>query len=245
MGLRSQSAAGRHSRRGSLSLSAAAFPPVSRLPVDYQAGDLLFFAGRDWLSRAISFRTCSWGQLFRAPFNGRFLPSHVGICCDYPQRLEAANNRSEPRIILVESTTLNDRPCFIRGEKTIGVQAHLPSVRVADYPGSAWRLRLRRPLNDWERSSLSWFLSTQIGQPYNYVRAAELAGWFARRINEAPAEGSWFCDELCIEALKAVGRVGADDDPEGFSPGTFAALVLKSGAYHPVRQIGSPSFKVK
>lgn len=119
-----------------------------RLPVSFEAGDLIFFRGHDWLSRGISYQTCTCGQLLRSPFNGGlfsggFLPSHV----------------------------------------------------------------------------------------------AELAGpWFARRLNEAPAENSWFCDELCIEALKTMGRVSPDDDPEDFSPATFAKLMLHSGAYWPINR---------
>lgn len=204
---------------------------------DFEAGDLLFFRGSDALSEAISYRTCTWRQLLAAPFNGGFLPSHVGICCDY----------KSGRTLLIESTTLNDRPCYLRGVPTVGVQAHLPAVRVADYRGQVWRLRLRRSLCPPEREALSAFVISKIGQPYNYRRAAALGEFFWRRAAATcdPLPDTWFCDELAIEALKVVNRVGADDDPESFSPATFAQLVLHSGEYWPLGENQKRSVRLK
>lgn len=221
-------------------------PTAAALIPHFQPGDLLFFRGDDALSEAIAYRTCTWRQLFAAPFNGGFLPSHVGICCNYRHPAESTG-----RIILVESTTLNDRPCYVRGTHVIGVQAHLPPVRVADYAGRVWRFRLRRSLSIEERNSLSFFLLSQLGKPYNYRRAAALGEFFWRRAvaNLDPLPNTWFCDELCIEALKCVNRVGVDNDPESFSPATFARLVLHSGEYYPLGGAcgghQSPSLRIK
>jgi hypothetical protein len=232
--LRSPGTSGRHPRRGSLSLSVAAFPPVSRLPIDYQPGDLLFFAGRDFVSRAIAFRTCTWRQLF-----SHFWPSHVGICANYRA------NAGIRRTLLFESTTFCDSPCFLGGRRINGVQAHLPSERVLGYPGRVWRLRLRRPLNDYESLCLSEFCQASIGQPYNMRRAARLASFAWRNLPLDPIPDSWFCSDFAIEALKTCSRVGQDHDPEDFPPGPLANLVLHSGEYWPIGKVGTKSFLVK
>lgn len=220
-------------------------PTAAAIIPHFQPGDLLFFRGDDVLSKAIAYRTCTWRQLFAAPFNGGFLPSHVGVCCDYRE----SGYESSSRTILVESTTLNERPCYVRDRHVIGVQAHLPRVRVADYPGRVWRLRLRRPLSIEERRCLSSFLLSQLGRPYNYRRAAALGEFFWRRAVATldPLPDTWFCDELCIEALKCVNRVGVDNDPESFSPATFARLVLHSGEYYGLGGTDhqSPSLRIK
>lgn len=227
------------------SLAAAASRPAPL--VEYQAGDLIAFAGRDPLSHGIAWRTCTWRQLL----TGRWF-SHVGIICDYSPakggnvglgslhhgQLRPGENRGAHRTILVESTTFDNRPCFIRGVHIKGVQAHLPTVRVSEYPGSVWRLRLRRPLATWERQALSQFCLSTLGQPYNYRRAAELATFFWQRTRElreeTPAADSWFCSDHALTALKACDRVDHDHDPEEFSPGGLVRLVERSGEVWPI-----------
>lgn len=219
--------------RGNRSNSAHS---AGRIPVDYRPGDLIFFAGRDPLSRAIALKTCTWRQLLL-----RRWFSHVGICCEFDD-----GSPSGPRIMLVESTTLADQPCFITGRKTIGVQAHFPEGRVWNYPGAAWRLRLRRSLDAIESRRLSNFCLSTIGQPYNYRRAGELALFFWSHLrDETPLPDSWFCSDHALTALKTIDRVDQDHDPEDFSPGRLAHLVLKSGAYWPIDQFGGRSFKIK
>lgn len=198
-------------------------------PSDFRPGDLLFFAGRDLESRAIALRTAGLRNLLA----GRWF-SHVGPCAEH-----------KGETLLIESTTFCDEPCLLSGKRIAGVQAHLPAERVENYQGKVWRLRLRRPLDALESRHLSDFLLAQIGLPYNYRRAAELATFFARRIPEAPLPDAWFCDELAIEAFKVINRAGHDNDPERFSPGTFASLVLRSAAVWPIGDDPERSVRLK
>lgn len=218
------------------------------MPISFVPGDLIFFRAYDALSLGISYRTCTWRQLLLSLCNGGFLPSHVGVCADYETEVDHKTGAPpRARTLLFESTTLCPQPCFISGKQVSGVQAHLPEQRIAAYPGRAWRLRLRRPLDSEQSRGLSDFLISQIGMPYNYRRAVALAGFFWGRFAHSldPLPETWFCDELCIEALKTVNRVGVDNDPEDFSPATFAHLVLHSGECWPLSQVGSKSFRVK
>lgn len=213
-------------------------PRGERLPVDYRPGDLLFFRAFDAMSRCISYRTCTWRQLFCAPFNSGFLPSHVEICADI-------ETNGITRTLSVGSTTFCQQPCFVLGRKIEGVQAHLPAQRVADYRGRIWRLRLKRALDDEESRKLTDFCLQTLGQPYNFVRAAELATFFIRRFHGDPLDDAWFCSDHALTALKAVNRVDQDYDPEDISPGLLAHIVLHSGAVHRISSIGSKSFRVK
>jgi hypothetical protein len=217
---------------------------MERLPLSFLPGDLVFFRAYDALSLGISYRTCTWRQLFSSPLNGGFLPSHVGVCADYEGSQDDWKTRGA-RTLLFESTTKCDQPCFIQGRQVEGVQAHLPDVRIRNYPGKAWRLRLRRPLDRDESARLSAFCAETVGHPYNYLRAAELATFFVRRIHGDPLPDSWFCSDHALTAYKCINRVNQDDDPEDYSPGRFAQLVLHSGAVFPIKTVPAYSCRIK
>ena len=122
------------------------------------SGDLVLFAGKNWESRAIALATCSPAQLIL----GQWF-SHVAICTDY-----------RGRVLLFESTTLCDLACEIRRCKVRGPQAHDPRSRIHSYPGSVWRMRLARDkrLNNDERHELTEFLTSKLGEGYDYEGAA-------------------------------------------------------------------------
>ena len=73
-------------------------------PNDLKAGDVIGFSGQSWISFLINIGT------YGIPFWGI---SHVGIMAHAP----------DGRLLLFESTTLEDMPCEIGGECFNGTQA--------------------------------------------------------------------------------------------------------------------------
>ena len=74
-------------------------------PVDLKAGDVIGFSGNSWISGLINIGTYGipgWGI------------SHVGIMA----------HADDGRLLLFESTTLENMPCEISGECFDGTQAH-------------------------------------------------------------------------------------------------------------------------
>lgn len=88
---------------------------------NFKPGDLVSFAGKGFQSRTIAIRTGSWIRLV----------SHVGILFNYNGRL-----------LVGESTTLNEYVCEITKKKTAGVQAHSLENKVKYYSGKIWVLPL-------------------------------------------------------------------------------------------------------
>jgi hypothetical protein len=179
--------------------------------MQFSAGDLIFFYGRDFTSRVIEWATRG--------------PSHVGIVCP-------AEDCSTP--VLFESTTLCDLPCLIARKRTSGVQAHRIETRVAIYEGSAYRMRLARPwrLYPHEVARLQQWLLQMIDEPYD-LSGALLSGtrlfkWTA--LMPYPDLGSLFCSELCAAALMRMGRMPIRN-PSLFNPAYLQRKLRRWGIY--------------
>jgi hypothetical protein len=199
---------------------------------DFQPGDLLLFAGRGFESRFIAAVTCSPAQLLA----GQWF-SHVGICARDPHG----------RVLLWESTTLCDLPCEITGRHARGVQAHLPSDRLAHYDGAVWRLRLaeRETLCEAESLRLTDFVLSEIGRPYDYEGAMISATWrlrFCRRLY--PTLDKLFCSFYVLAALKDIGKVDKDLNPRAYSPARAARELMYWGTYQPLGKPHSESGRI-
>lgn len=155
-------------------------------------------------------------------------PSHVGIVCDsgtYP--------------LLIESTTLSRRACMIRNRVVSGCQAHLPSVRIADYQRTGarvevWRLSPIFKLSSEESRFLSRILITHFvrkGVTYD-VGGALLSGTRAWRL--FPRFGASleavFCSELLAAVLMRLGRLPVEN-PTKFNPSALMRTLCRSGVY--------------
>src|SRR5687768_3505128 len=103
-----------------------------------RTGDAIFFAGKGRTSNLIKDVTAS-------------KYSHVGMAVWLqPVVME------EPRLFIIESTTLNTQP-DVTGEYRRGVQMVPLAQRLEGYDGMAWWLPLREPLNDEEKAEvLEW-----------------------------------------------------------------------------------------
>lgn len=199
---------------------------------EFQAGDLLLFAGRGLESRWIAAVTCSPWQLLA----GQWF-SHIGICARDPHG----------RVLVWESTTLCDLPCAITGRKVRGTQAHLPSERIDNYDGAAWRLRLaeREALCDAESLRLTDFVLSEIGRPYDYEGAMISA---TRRLRLCrrfyPTLDKLFCSFYVLAALKDIGKVDKDLNPRAYSPAHAARDLMYWGTYQPLGEPKSESVKI-
>lgn len=152
-------------------------------------GDIIGFSGRCWVSTIINLFT---GGI---PFWGL---SHVGIMA----------HDHNGQLLFWESTSESDLPCEIAGRKIAGVQAHSLNKVLAAYNGRSWLYSLFRPLYAHEDASLSEFLASLVGRPYDKTGAIRAGGAIV-----APIEGllrqenlnQLFCSEEVAAALAHIG----------------------------------------
>ena len=97
------------------------------IPDEIKAGDIIGFSGDSWISTLVNIAT------YGIPFWGL---SHVGIM----------GHADDGRLMLFESTQLDDLPCEITGEVFLGTQAHQLEHVVKVYKGKVWHYPLYRPL---------------------------------------------------------------------------------------------------
>ena len=91
-------------------------PPVAET---IKAGDIVGFSGRSWISAGINIAT------YGIPL---WDISHVGIMAHAP----------DGRLLIFESTSLENLPCEISHENFTGTQAHLLDDILRVYEGKAW-----------------------------------------------------------------------------------------------------------
>lgn len=192
----------------------------------FQAGDILAFYGRGAVSRLISLWTTD-------PLRFQVGPSHVGIVCNY-----TGPEHTGP--LLVESTTLNDRPCLIRKLHVRGVQAHDPAIRINGYNG---RVDLYRLVPIWRLDQGESELLTQIlvehfvrkGVAYD-TGGALLSGtrvFKLTRLFPAAALNLVFCSELASAVLMRLGRMNVRN-PAKYTPGALVRQLVRTGVYERV-----------
>ena len=89
---------------------------------------------------------------------------------------------ADGRLLLFESTTLENMPCEISGACFNGTQAHSLEKILKAYEGKVWHYPVYRKLYDHEEKRLTDFLMATIHTPYDAMgafRAAALGclGW--------------------------------------------------------------------
>lgn len=181
------------------------------------AGDLLLHWGRGFKSRAI--------ELFTRG------PSHVSIV------LESIVTHA---LYVFESTTLCDQPCAWCHKPSLGVQAHEPADRIANYPGIVMRLPLKRPL--WRDQSQHLTRTARrefpCGTGYDLRGALEsgpkLKHW--RAFLPYPDMASIFCSALVASLLQEVGKMNRSD-PKRFSPADLVDELRRTAVYGPPEPI--------
>jgi len=192
-----------------LNLAADTLEPVSAETVWYP-GDVVAFWGRHWKSRVIEAATCG--------------PSHVGIIVNYG---------NQP--MLVESTTLCDLPCAVRGLTVQGVQAHLVGDRIRNYDGYVRRVPIADcwRLSAEESAAMTAILCRHwIGRPY-YTGGAIISGtrllkW--TRFIPYSDLGSLFCSQLVGAILMRFGRCPLDNAIR-YNPASLIRRLRECGTF--------------
>lgn len=152
-------------------------------------GDIIGFCGHGIESQLINIGT--WG----IPFWGL---SHIGIMARFGDDL-----------LLFESTTLCDEPCYIMKNPIDGVQAHLIENRIKNYKGKIWHYPLLQPLRAHESYILTKFLKKKLGVTYDVLGAVRSGGKLLARLEayfHPESMANLFCSELCAAAHREIER---------------------------------------
>jgi len=141
------------------------------------------------------------------------------------------------RPMLIESTTLCNVPCEIKGTRIKGVQAHSPLARVRQYDGRVYRAPIRWGCHF--RASQSRELTEQIyteylGEPYD-LRGA-LASPTHLPLLSYPDLGSLFCSALCALLLMDFGKLNRED-PKRITPAGLLRRVYRSAVHEPIQEL--------
>lgn len=154
-----------------------------------KAGDVIGFSGRSWISAAINIGT------YAIPLFGI---SHIGIMA----------HDDKGRLLIFESTSLDDLPCEISGEVFTGTQAHKLEDILKAYKGRAYHYPLYRPLYPNEDERLTQFLMETIHTPYDMMGAFRAGGvglsWFESLLRPQDLS-TIFCSEWVASALSVIG----------------------------------------
>lgn len=198
-------------------------PPLKACDVNFLAGDVLCFAGREWTSRVIALGTCKFSQLF----TGRWI-SHMGVIAPW-----------NGKVMLFESTTLTSLPCEIQNAVVTGTQAHSPYTRLADYQGRAWLMRPRRKVSEAQAEALAAFCLQSIGAPYDYRQAilSPVPHWVKRLGWIAPDQSLLFCDELVSMGLMDAQIIDQDYNPSKATPAWVAWWLVDSWQFNAMERL--------
>lgn len=193
--------------------------------MDFLPGDIAACYGADWTGRCISFGTAS----AFGPAKLRIGPSHVAILCEHAGDLA-----------WVESTTLCDSPCLIRGQPVAGAQSHRPRDRISEYVQSNGKVDIYRltPINrlsNLESELLSAILIDHFvksGKHYD-LHGALLSGTrtfqLSRLFPGANLE-ELFCSELVAAVAMRLNRMN-HSNPTRFNPARLLRQLVRSGKY--------------
>jgi len=179
------------------------FKPQLVLPGEagVKAGDIIGFSGRSWISAGINIAT------YGIPL---WDISHVGIMANAP----------DGRLLIFESTSLENLPCEISHENFTGTQAHLLDDILRVYDGKAYHYPLYRSLYPTEDERLTEFLIDTLGTPYDAMGAFRSAGvglsWIESLFHPSNLH-TIFCSEW-VAAAYAVTGLHATDNVSRWNP---------------------------
>ncbi|MCG3180569.1 MAG: hypothetical protein BIFFINMI_02931 [Phycisphaerae bacterium] len=195
--------------------------PYALIRPRVRCGDVILLDGKGAAAGLIKRQT---GSLY----------SHCGLAC----WVAGVGGVDRPRLMMIESTTLNDQP-DVTGEIRRGVQMHLLSQVAAACDGRMWWAPLRRPLADGDRHAMVRWLTQQHASavPYDMLGALQAGlDWWERQPlwlrvltfplawtrSRRPDLRRLFCSELVTRALQVAGRVDASVNPSEQTPADVA-----------------------
>lgn len=185
---------------------------------DVEPGDVIGFAGCDWLSCAI--QVCTLG------LPGVSL-SHVGIAVEWV---------GFRRPLLCEATTQCAAPCAVLQRRLDGVQCQHLRGRVLRYPGRVYHYPLAKRLNWVEAFNLYHCCADHLGKSYDAFGALAARDTLYAALHRAPEDlVSFFCSELVAVGLRSTGRFPVIN-ASSLSPNRLTRHLVRRGIVHkPVR----------
>jgi len=190
------------------------------IPDEIKAGDIIGFSGDSWISTLVNIAT------YGVPFLGL---SHVGIM----------GHADDGRLMLFESTQLDDLPCEITGEVFLGTQAHQLEHVVSVYKGKVWHYPAFRALYASEDERLTDFLMRTLHAPYDKMGAFRSAGvglsWVESLLHRDNLN-SIFCSELVAAAYACIG-LWATDNVSRWNPNRLARRLRSAGVLRKPRRL--------
>ena len=156
---------------------------------DMKFGDIISFSGKGDISNIIKWKTQSD-------------ISHVGM-------VYGTEINGEPRIELIESTSLVVEPDIRSKELHKGVQRQMLSQRLESYEGQAYYHRLNTFLTPAQEASMrSWlFCKWKSKTPYDTAQAigSSIDLFDKMGFENAPDYSSLFCSEMVAKAYEIAG----------------------------------------
>jgi hypothetical protein len=185
----------------------------------FKAGDLFGFTGHSPLGAFINLAT------YGTPFWGI---SHVGILANVDKRL-----------LLFESTTLDNLPCVISGKRFNGTQAHTITDVLKSYDGKVWHYPLSRCLYKHESDRLSGYLLGSLHVPYDEIGAVRSAGILMSFVESCLRPESLrtiFCSEWVASAYRVIG-LHITNNVSRWSPNRLCRDLLRDGILFEPRRL--------
>lgn len=190
------------------------------IPDEIKAGDIIGFSGDNWISALVNLAT------YGIPF---WSLSHVGVL----------GHADDGRLLLFESTQLDDLPCEITGEVFLGTQAHQLEHVVNVYKGKVWHYPVFRPLYASEDERLTDFLMATLHVPYDKMGAFRSGGvglsWVESLLHPDNLN-SIFCSELVAAAYACIG-LWATDNVSRWSPNRLVWRLRSAGVLRKPRRL--------
>lgn len=181
-----------------------------------KVGDLIFFYGRDTVSRTISFWT--WGG-----------PSHVGIVAS-DDGIGVPNATGQ--LVLFESTTMCPTPCLVQQKPTHGIQVQNIQDRIAQYGTAPVYLKLREEcaFSPTEVNKFHVFAKRMVGTVDYDMPAAIRSGTNIVKYLVQPNINTLFCSATVARLLMLMNKMNWAN-PEIFTPGGLKHLLLRTAVY--------------
>lgn len=190
-------------------------------PSAIKAGDIIGFSGEGTTGDIINLGT------YGIP---RWNICHVGIMGEV----------KDDRMLLFESTTLDELPCEIAGVRFDGTQAHKLDTVLQRYRGKVWHYPLYRPLYAFERQRLTDFLMGTIGVPYGKMDAIRSADFMGLSMFESLLRESdlrfIFCSEWVAASHAYVG-IWPTTNAGRWNPNRLVRYLRSRGVIYKARRL--------
>ena len=177
---------------------------------EISAGDILAFRGLEWTSQFIDFGTFGYGRGY----------SHLAL---------VSGHKTQPNLLLWESSYGNNKACVVAGEIIDGVQAH-QIKDIFDRNCEVYHYPLAVHLTLKQQIALEKVLDAVHKRPYDYIGAFRAGGSLWAKIQSflrGENINQFFCSELVAHCYESIGLVPADVNASAYSPNRLIKYLSK------------------